>query len=336
MMEVQAVDEKIVKDFGSECGTEVANKDTILSELDAACGVDGPPAVEFFFVQPWASFRVPFTNFGIAYNSYGHAALRYTMPDGEQKVVNIANSREGMVFWSTPSAYLFATNWDMGCQQKGLYNRDIIGLRIEKLPPESLLAMDKYFCELAARSVESKAKYHLWLDFIVNRITKMLGFELAERGNCARYTSKGLLKANLVTKTSMWPKSIWINLFENFHRTATKEKKNMHVISYRRIKHAKQSYGVDASAWTAVAPLHALRTYLYFDLEKFADFIVEVPRGELSATIRKNKNPKRQSHLRNFLLNSQVFIGASVLVTAHFLLSRARALYGVLVRPMLL
>jgi len=198
------------------------------------------------------------------------------------------------------------------------------------------LAMDRYFCELAAKSTEEKAKYHLWLDFIVNRISKFLRFDFAERGNCARYTSSALLKANLVTKSSMWTKSIWINLFENFHRTATKDSTNMHVVSYRRIKHAKQSYGVDASAWTSVAPANPLRSLLYFNLETFADFIVEVPNGTIAAVIRKRKNPKRQNKFRNFISNSQIFIVASVAVTLSFFIRLVDVAKKLYVQPLAL
>jgi hypothetical protein len=33
---------------------------------------------------------------------------------------------------------------------------------------------------------------------------------LAERGNCARYTSKGLEEGRIIKHASMWPKSLWV------------------------------------------------------------------------------------------------------------------------------
>jgi len=90
-------------------------------------------------------------------------------------------------------------------------------------------------------------------------------------------------------------------MFENSRRQA--EDDNVHIVSYRRIEHAKLRYGihnvyyfvfnyagVDAFAIRAVAPLQSLRSLFYWNLEKFAHAIVSVPKGTDSAVVTKQVN----------------------------------------------
>lgn len=76
--------------------------------MDHALGCDRPPDLEYILVMPFAVIKLPF-GYGISYNSYGHAALRYTRPNGEQCVMNIVGKKEDavMVQFSTPEKYLF-------------------------------------------------------------------------------------------------------------------------------------------------------------------------------------------------------------------------------------
>ncbi len=97
--------------------------------------------------------------------------------------------------------------------------------------------------------------------------------QFVERGNCARWTSKGLEKAGVLTRISMWPKSIWINMFENCRKTEAKSPANVSVVAYRRIRHAKMSYGLNADPLKAVAPLQSIRSLLYWKLESFASML---------------------------------------------------------------
>jgi hypothetical protein len=85
-------DGTVADDFGDINGTEIANKSSMLAEIDAALGVDSPPAVEYLLVLPPPLYWLPppFSGFGLDWNNYGHSAVRYTLPTGEQKVMNIA------------------------------------------------------------------------------------------------------------------------------------------------------------------------------------------------------------------------------------------------------
>jgi hypothetical protein len=61
---------------------------------------------------------------------------------------------------------------------------------------------------------------------------------IAERGNCARFTSMGLVEAGVLRHPSLWPKKIAVNLFEHQGR---KHPDNVHVVSYHAVKHAKRA-----------------------------------------------------------------------------------------------
>lgn len=79
----------IPPDFGEPNGTPITNKSTVLREIDAALGCSKPPAVEYLLVRPFSIIRIPFTNVGICWNSFGHSAVRYTLPSGEEVVSDL-------------------------------------------------------------------------------------------------------------------------------------------------------------------------------------------------------------------------------------------------------
>eukprot|EP00455_Lapot_gusevi_P018193 TRINITY_DN1987_c0_g1_i6.p1 TRINITY_DN1987_c0_g1~~TRINITY_DN1987_c0_g1_i6.p1 ORF type:complete len:152 (-),score=23.80 TRINITY_DN1987_c0_g1_i6:67-474(-) len=88
----------------------------------------------------------------------------------------------------------------------------------------------------------------------------------------------------------------------------------MHVVSYRRVRHAKLSYGIDADSITAVAPLQSIRSLFYWDLERFAHVVVDVPPGTTQAQVRPLPNPQPPSDWRN-IVNQSPFIMASCCLT---------------------
>lgn len=71
----------------------------------------------------------------------------------------------------------------------------------------------------------------------------------------------------------MWPKLIWVNLFE---KQGCKDLDNVHVVSYRRAREAKRSYGVDAYSLSRVSPIHFFYNLRYLNLESFANAIIGI------------------------------------------------------------
>ncbi|MBI5241513.1 MAG: hypothetical protein HY926_13655 [Elusimicrobia bacterium] len=268
-------------DFGAKNGTEISNKDTVLGEVDRSLGRKAPPALEYIFVKPLATLRLD-RGSGTGTNPYGHAVVRYTMPDGTQKVMNIVGAKgRQLVNFLKPEDYLYGTGvFDSGSEQGGVYNRGMVSVRIEELPAEQLLALDRYYTELAARAQAGEAAFKLLIGRVLNLAARALRLSWPEFGNCALWTSKGLAAAGILDKPTPWPKHILVDLLEKYR---AQDPGNVHVVSYHRIAHAVQTYGKPAETHGLVAPLHLLKTIKYWDLERFADAKVEVPEGSMTA-----------------------------------------------------
>lgn len=293
--------------LGAPGGPEIDNKNTILGEIDEALGVKKPPAIEFIFVEPYASWDVyVIQNLGLSRNPYGHAAIRYTMPDGTQKVMNIVGFKSEtteMVNFIPPEEYFFGTGkFAEGCEQMGIYNRNFVSVRIEDYPPEKIRDLDHYFEKLQRRANEKKAQFSLFSAGLWNFLREWLPFPLniAERGNCAIWTSKGLVEAELLRWPNAWPKSIWVDLYETWGR---RDKKNVHVVSYRRVTQAQLSYGKPLYTPSVVEPLNTIHNLAYIDLEKFADVIVEVPEHSTRAVVRRQEPQLQPSFYRHHKLS---------------------------------
>jgi len=152
-----------------------------------------------------------------------------------------------------------------------------------------VLDMDYYYHKVRRYQNEQSVKFSLAFGNIWNWIAHWLPIDVAERGNCAHWTSKGLVECQLLKTPSLFPKRIFVNLFE---RNGLNNPNNVNVVSYRRVKHAHQTYGEPEDPWiSGVAPLAPITNLLYFNLEKFAHVIVEVPPGSTKAEIRKQKHP---------------------------------------------
>lgn len=155
-------------------------------------------------MQPFSQFKI-FRGWGFGINSYGHAAVRYTMPDGTQKVMNIVGGDgKKMVTFVDPADYLFSSE---KAEQRGIFNRDIVGVRIEHVAPEKILEMDAYFRALSDRYEKQDAKFNIAFGPFFNLFRDLMPrtiVDLAERGNCAMYTSKGLKIAGVIKHWSMY------------------------------------------------------------------------------------------------------------------------------------
>ncbi|KNC50790.1 uncharacterized protein AMSG_06688 [Thecamonas trahens ATCC 50062] len=300
------------------------NIEGVLPAVDAALGVKHPPSIEYILVRPFSALRIPGTDIGISYNNYGHSAVRYTLEDGTQKVMNIAGS-SGLVSFFTPEEYIFGTNSPQG----GITHRDMVSVRVENIPPEAVRAMDEYYQELASQNEKGLAKFNIILGPILNALRFILPRNsLAVRGNCAYWTSSGLEKAGIVTGRSMWPKSIFIDILENAEHTAAASHDNVHVVSYRRDRAATRSYGIDAQPISGVAPFQPIRSFFYFNLESFAHAIVSVPLGSATPEVQLTDDDDRAkpSTLRNVVNSRPVAIASviSSLILIRYALRRLR------------
>lgn len=129
-----------------------------------------------------------------------------------------------------------------------------------------------------------------------------------------------LKSAGLTTGIYVWPKTLFINMFENFDKTNIKSQSNMHVIYYEQPKNiSKPFYGVtDRPIWfeNSVAPFQSIRNYFYGDLKHFANIIVKVNNQTNYAEPIKNPDDliSKPNKIRN-ILNSKYFICTSVITS---------------------
>lgn len=320
----------VPEDFGDVDGTTISNKDTILDEINGSLGKTENPSIEYILVKPFS--MVNLFGFGFSYNAYGHSAVRYTTPEGKDVVMNIEGKKEGkfMVQFYGASDYLYGTDSNKTGSQKGVYNRDMVGIRVESVSKEDIEKMHKYFLELRDQEQKHLKKFNIIFGPIMNFIGRFI--PLPEYGNCAKWTSEGLKRAGVTTSVSIWPKSILIDIFENYKKTNVKRRDNMNIVYYVRPEKAKLAYGTHARPFEGVAPLQSLRSFVYSDLTKYANRYVTVGKDDTYANITINNNPKSPNAVRN-ILNNTYFVMGSVLVTTLMIkrgaqyASKARSFY---------
>ena len=132
------------RNFGELNGQCISNKNTIMSEINACLGTSCNPSIEYIITLPFSLLALPYVG-GINYNTFGHSAIRYTTPDGRDVVVNIAG-KDGETFIRIHDAkeYFYGTDPRLCGAQRGVYNRDFVGLRVENVPAEDIKELHEY------------------------------------------------------------------------------------------------------------------------------------------------------------------------------------------------
>ena len=271
----------------------VANVHSILSEIDSSLGVQSPPSMEYLYVVPCVSFSLSklwLIGSGIysSSNPYGHSALRYTTSDGQQYVMNIVGKPgKRMVNFLDPTDYLFgdpSITCDMGSEQGGVFNRSIIGFRLENYPSHKIDALHTYFINLQQREIKKRdVKFNLAglpQLFRIPFITKAY-----ERGNCALWTSKGLVAAQIFKQGTIFPKYIFVKLYSKAIQSygwygmygTLKEQQILprcNVISYNQVI-VDEEERIDPHGW--VTPFILSKSNRNFrNLKKFANCNVDL------------------------------------------------------------
>ena len=312
-----------VSDKEAEIGTPIANKGSILADTDAALGFDRPPKVEYILVRPFVQLRIPFTSYGVSYNTFGHAAVRYTLPSGQQFVMNVEGLKANFVAFRDPSEYFYGTDLRLCGDQRALYNRSMITVRLydELVSDEQVTKLHEFYVDLQRSNAEGKKRFFIVPLPIRELLLKFRPDSLVQYGNCAKWTSDGLSAAGIIAKRTHWPKSMWIAMFEGH-----KDSDSARVVSFRAVKTPHSA--LTAEPLELVAPLQTLRSVAYFNLDRFAHLVVDVPPGESAARITVNPQPDRPSAARD-LLNSRALVLLSTVVTGGFLLRQTGALAAV-------
>jgi hypothetical protein len=299
----------IPEDFGRIGGTPISNKDTILDEIDTT--IDRKrPKVEYIVCLPYTQFKIPFLGWGACYNFYGHSAVRYQLPQGDgtykDTIMNVEAKQEpnlnNMLKFYDTSDYLFEMDTPIG----GIYTRSILTVGYDDVPDENILKMHEYYESIHEKSLTGHTQFDIVLGPIWNIFSRIFPV-LSERGNCTKWTSEGLKKADIIDTTHIWPKNLWITMFENHD-----QKVKPTVVLYQQVQHCPNKYGLnggDIGSYTA--PFDWVRSISYRNPSKFADCVVSVPDNTCKAVIEVNPEPEKPNQIRN-TMNSNAFIGVSV------------------------
>lgn len=197
------------------------NHATALSEIDAALKT-GPPAIEYIWTAPpW--WRWSWWNSESTGNPYGHSCVRYTLPNGEQHLVNIWGNRKtcpDMIHFMDPTTYFFedpVVSARKGSEQGGIFKRSFLSIRVEKVPGERIEAMHNFYLSLKKESdgntSSRKAKFVLVLPHIFNFLQWLFPTFFARSGNCAVWSTSGIKEAGVIDWVSMFPKVVLLRMF---------------------------------------------------------------------------------------------------------------------------
>jgi hypothetical protein len=326
----------------------ISNFPTIMSEINEKLGVDKNPSIEYLLIRPYSNFSLfkcsiehnfdeeygyyydtdfsgqgnknlncDYEGIGINYNSFGHSAVRYTTPEGHDVIVNIHGKeiingeKKVMVRFYDAKDYLYGIGEKTG-EQKGVYNRDIVGIRIENVDPKKVEQMHNYFLRLIEDEKLGLVKFNIFFGPIINLFREI--FQLPEYGNCAKWISTGLYRAGVTTAISVYPKSILINIFENYEQTTAKSKENINIVYYEKPLYLQPKYGVNYNKlFELVAPFQILRSYLYSNLEDYSNVIVKISKESNNAIVNINNKPITQSKSRNIVNNYFFIVGTTIL-----------------------
>lgn len=146
--------------------------------------------------------------------------------------------------------YFFGIDFDRGngAVQGGIYNRSYCGLRIENLPKGATENLHRYYKALEAKErVLKTAHFQLVGSRFTNFLRKILPWkdEPNEFGNCTHWSANGLVWASVLPRKHMFPKDLFINLFERNYEEELKRnggkplplsESNIHVVYYKEVR----------------------------------------------------------------------------------------------------
>ena len=298
---VEYPEAKLVLEPGSDSDVDpdVSNKATIEADISRLLGHDGEcAAFEFVFVENVAPSFVltPAWFFGGLGPAFGHAAIAISRPDGTRRLINIvggreaAGGREMVEFWEKPYDYLY------GCQGKGgVFARSMCIVRVPVWDARGIEAIELYLSAMLASHRAARARWHNFA-FVIT-LCSWLGpseWRLSPSGNCSEWLSRGCFLAGLVRRPHIFPKAALVDLVEQLILEEPSDAPRAEIVYLKQEEEARKARTWQRrTVWRSwVAPLHLLRNLIYWDLEPFADAVVQVHRteeGELRARVEPGR-----------------------------------------------
>lgn len=261
----------------------LANKHQVLPTIDRLVARN-KNVIEYIYTRPdWSSCarindRI-LARIGTqsAQNPYGHSAVRYAYEtnDGQRRDVVMNIARDTLVNFVEPVDYLFAPSRP-GNEQGGVFLRSFVTIRIDDVDTESVQALDRFYQQVQQRHQDGTAGFSLFTSMIQRTLARWIGTSMLKRreesGNCAYWTSQGLVRAGLLPGFSNWPLVVLFKLMlAELTRQAHGGGPRVNVISYRSLKHAHEPQG------GLIYPFHWLRhSYRpFWSLDKLANIVVK-------------------------------------------------------------
>lgn len=250
----------------------------------------------------------------------GHACVRYTLlhENGniEQRIADLRAVRDKdavnlVQMYESPGDYFFG--FPKGDRMLGgVFSRSFCTIRIDRdkkgrgLNPHKIWAMHYYFKSLSsAHAGNQSGSGALGYDFF-GILTTFAYFwfpnvRVNRRDNCAQYISEGLFLAGVLSRPQLFPKAVWVDMFEHF---VLGRQACAHVTYYKQIT---QEINPRAKLLmhSIVTPIQLFKNYYYRKLEPFADIVVEVDQnseGKLVASARPALKTKRPNAITQFYL----------------------------------
>lgn len=240
----------------------------ILQQLNKKCNSETNTFVEYIFTKP-AWRKLFFNRSDSATNPYGHSAIRYCYEINGKKtdtVMNISGLKgEKLVNYFEPDEYIFADKLCNGNQQGGISNRSFISIRINNVDIRSIDKMHQYYESLNSKQENKEIEFSLFLFNVTNHFRPL--FHKSLRGNCAYFTSIGLVESGLLMKPHSWPLLIFFKImFKNYRDN----RQNMNIIAYQGINYKFEPQG------SLIYPFYSLRNRYsdFWNLDSFANIIV--------------------------------------------------------------
>ena len=260
----------------------------VLTHVAQQAGTQGS-FVEYVFTKPRWNWKLLF-GLHSSTNPYGHAGVHYSRPDGTSLLMNVSGSAHSkLIYFFDPTSYLFASEMTEGNQQGGVANRAFMTLRINNVDQKQIDKMHDHFVELAQQKQHGQIAYGLIVYQLTNPIKAFINrwvpgyFSQPHKGNCAHWTSTGLVQCGLMPKPSSWP--LWIG-FKLFMKSYWSHRQDLNVISYKSINPAKYS------ETALIYPFYWLRNSYteLWNLDNFANIVVECTdeTNNNLFTVRKN------------------------------------------------
>ena len=164
---------------------------------------------------------------------------------------------------------------------------------MENVSDESVQAMDKYFTNLSRAEVAGKAGYSM----IAFMLSNYFSWYWGENGNCAYWTSQGLVQAGLLDGNSAFPKVVFIKLYFKQLQLHKWRRLNpyCHIVFYHAADDPRDR---PPTGWLHPGHWRSAHSSIFNQLSRFAHAIVRVDTNTGVASVSRRR-PWRPFSRRN-------------------------------------